>query len=89
MCKWNDNVVVTVASNCQTHTPVNAMRRCVRAQLVNNVQQPHLIHAYNQGMGGVDLMDRMLAPYRPSIGGKKWYCTLYTNALFVTVVVAW
>ena len=73
MCKWNDNSVVTVASNCQTHTPVHEVRRRVKGQRVNNVQQPHLIHAYNQGMGGVDLMDRMLASYRPSIRGKKWY----------------
>ena len=63
MCKWNDNSVVTVASNCQTHTPVYEVRRRVKGQPVNNVQQPHLIHAYNKGMGGVDLMDRMLASF--------------------------
>ena len=85
MCKWNDNSVVTVASNCQTHTPVHEVRRRVKGQPVNNVQQPHLIHAYNQGMGGVDLMDRMLASHRPSIRGKKWYWPL----LNVTFVVAW
>ena len=89
MCKWNDNSVVTVASNCQTHTPVHEVRRRVKGQPVNNVQQPHLIHAYNQGMGGVDLMDRMLASYRPSIRWKKWYWPLFTNALNVTVVASW
>ena len=89
MCKWNDNSVVTVASNCQTHTPVHEVRRRVKGQPVNNVQQPHLIHAYNQGMVGVDLMDQMLASYRPSIRGKKWYWPLFTNVLNVTVVAAW
>ena len=34
-------------------------------------------------------MDRMLASYRPSIRGKKWYWPLFTNALNVTVVAAW
>ena len=75
MCKRNDNLVnsvITVASNCQTHSPVHEVRRRVKGQPVNNVQQPHLIHAYNQGMGGVDLADRMLASYRSSIRGKKW-----------------
>ena len=89
MCKWNDNSVVTVASNCQTHTPVHEVRRRVKRQPVNNVQQPYLIHAYNQGMGGVDLMDRMVASYRPSIRGKKWYRPLFTNALNKTVLAAW
>ena len=92
MCKRNDNVVnsvITVSSNCQTHSPVHEVRRRVKGQPVNNVQQPHLIHAYNQGMGGVDLMDRMLASYRPSIRGKIWDWPLFTNALNVTVVAAW
>ena len=88
MCKWNDNSVVTVASNCQTHTLVHEVQSRVKGQPVNNVQQPHLIHAYNQGMGGVDLLDRMLASYRPSIRGKKWNWPLFTNALNVTVVAA-
>ena len=89
MCKWTENSVITVASNCQTHSPVHEVRRRVKGQPVNNVQQPHLIHAYNQGMGGVDLMDQMVASYRPSIRGKKWYWPLFTNALNVTVVAAW
>ena len=89
MCKWNDNSVVIVAGNCQTHTPVHEVRRCVKGQPVNKVQQPHLIHTYNQGMSGVDLMDRMLALYRPSIRGKIWYWPLFTNALNMTVVVTW
>ena len=83
------NSVITVASNCQTHSPVHEVRRRVKGQPVNNVQQPHLIHAYNQGMGGVDLIDRMLASYRPSIHGKKWDWPLFTNALNVTAVAAW
>lgn len=34
-------------------------------------------------------MDRLLAAYRPSIRGKKWYWPLFTNALNVSVVAAW
>ena len=89
MCKWNDNSVVTVASNCQPHTPVHEVRSRVKGQPVNNVQKPHLIDAFNQGIGGVDLMDRILASYMPSIRGNKWYWPLFTIALNMTVVSAW
>jgi hypothetical protein len=40
-------------------------------------------------MGGVDLFDRLLGAYRPSIKGKKRWWPLFTNALNVSVVAAW
>ena len=36
MCKWTDNSFVTVASNCQAHTPVHEVQRHVKGQPVNN-----------------------------------------------------
>ncbi|KAL1237613.1 Chimeric ERCC6-PGBD3 protein [Trichinella spiralis] len=45
------------------------------------VKQPHLIQAYNSGMGGVDLLDSLVAVYRPTIRGKKWYWPLFANAI--------
>ena len=33
--------------------------------------QPNLIKKYNQGMGEVDVMDRLLGSCRPIIRGKK------------------
>ena len=87
--KWNDNSVVNVASNCLTHEPVRQVRRRVKNQPNQEVSQPNLIRDYNQGMGGVDLMDRLLASYRPTIRGKKWYWPLFINALNVSVVAAW
>ena len=53
------------------------------------VTQPHLIHLYNKGMGGVDLMDRLLSSYRPMIRGTKWYWPLFINGLNITIVAAW
>jgi len=35
------------------------------------VAQPSMIANYIKGMGGVDLMDRLLSAYRPRIKGKK------------------
>lgn len=34
-------------------------------------------------------MDRLLASYRPSIRGKKWWWPLFTNLVNVSVVAAW
>lgn len=41
------------------------------------------------GMGGVDLCDRLLSSYRPTIMGKKWWWSLFINAINVSVVAAW
>ena len=32
-------------------------------------------------MGGVDVMDRLLGSYQPTIHGKKWYWLLIINAI--------
>ena len=48
------------------------------------------VRLYNEGIGGVDLMDRLLASYRPSICRKKWWWLLLTtNILNVSVTAAW
>ena len=40
-------------------------------------------------MGGVDLMDRLSASYRPMIQGKKWHWPLFLNALNVAIIASW
>jgi hypothetical protein len=40
-------------------------------------------------MGGVDVMDKLLASYRPSIQSKKWYFPFLTHFLNVCVTNAW
>ena len=53
------------------------------------MNQPAVIAAYNQGMGGVDLLDRALSDLRPVIRGKKWYGPLVINALNIAFVYTW
>ena len=36
-----------------------------------------------------DLLDRLLAAYRPTIRGKKWYWPLFTNILNISMISAW
>jgi len=87
--KWYDNSLVSVASNNLTHEPVQTANRRVKGSSNVAVNQPFLIRQYNEGMGGVDLMDRLLASYRPCIRGKKWWWPLFTNLINVSVIAAW
>ncbi len=77
--KWSDSAVVSLASNCQTHLPEGTANRRVGSTIAR-VKQPMLISKYNNGMGGVDLLDRLLSQYRPTVRGKKWWWPLFTNA---------
>lgn len=87
--KWNDNSIVTMASNYLNHEPVQTAVRRVKGQSNVSVRQPFIVRQYNVSMGGVDLMDRLLASYRPMIRGKKWWWPLFLNALNVSIVAAW
>jgi len=89
IAKWYDNAVVNVASNCYTHEPVHLVTRRVKGNSQVSVTQPRLVQRYNEGMGGVDLMDRLLAAYRPTIRGKKWWWPLFLNVVNVSIVAAW
>jgi len=76
MCRWHDNSVVTVASNYISHLPIQYIKRYSREKKRVDLQQPNLIHRYNSGMGGVDLLDKMLSSYRPQLRSKKWWWNL-------------
>ena len=86
--KWHDNAVVNLASNFETHLPVRKVSRRVKGKSGTYVDQPNLVKSYNESMGGVDVMDRLLGSYRPLIRGKKWWWPLFTNALNISVVAA-
>ena len=50
---------------------------------------PKMIKMYNENMGGVDLMNQNVIRYRVGIKGNKWWWSLYTWLLDVTVHNAW
>ena len=66
-CKWNDNSIVNIASNFTSHIPTETVKRRVKKKADARVTQPKLIKQCNLGMGGVDVMDRLLGTYRPMI----------------------
>lgn len=49
--RWNDNAVVTLASNHTAVKPMQTARRRVKAVKAKEVSQPHIVHKYNKGMG--------------------------------------
>ena len=80
--RWNDNNVVTCISNFDTVKPEKDIQRRVKGKDGKSVvKQPRLIANYTAGMGGVDLMDRLLSTYRPRVKGRKWWWNLFVNAL--------
>ena len=88
--RWQDNSVVTIASNTFGITPLGQAKRWSAAKKAEiSVTQPHLIAKYNYGMGETDRMDQNIQSYRISIRLKKWWWQLFTFMLDVAVQNAW
>lgn len=41
---------------------------------------------YNRDMGGVDLLDRILAHYPHAVKGKRWYLQIFFNFFNMAVM---
>ena len=54
-----------------------------------SLPQPVMIAEYNAHMGGVDLLDNMLAVYRARIRKRKWWWCIWTWGLGVMMVNSW
>lgn len=90
ICNWNDNSVVTVASNALKVFPLNRVKRFSQAEKKYVcINQPQLIQSYNENMGGVDRADQNINEYRVSIRGKKWYFPLFAHCLDMSMQNAW
>ena len=72
LVRWNDNNVVTLASNCYGVDPVRPASRWSNAEKKRiSIDQPDVIYQYNQFMGGVDRLDENIAKVRVAIRMKK------------------
>ena len=84
--RWNDSSVVTLGSNAYSVEPVAAIKRCVKGLGKSNKNQPAITAAFNQGMGGLDLLNRALSGLTPLIRAKNWYWPLVIHALNIAFV---
>ena len=71
--QWKDDKVVYLGSNFSNIEPTKMVKRySQREKKKISCVQPFCFYQYNQGMGGVDLLDRFISQYRPIIQAKKW-----------------
>lgn len=53
------------------------------------VSRPFAIKEYNKFMGGVDLVDRMIAHYPHGFKSKKWYLRVFFHLLNMSIINSW
>ena len=88
--KWFDNKPVVLASSVDGPTPITPCRRwCKKTKQYIMVNRPHLIQAYNENMGGVDFLDRVIAMYRISARTKKWTVRLLFHLFDFALAASW
>lgn len=77
LIRWHDNSQVTIGINVDSDQICFSKSQCRRwskkERTFVQVDQPSLVNLYNQGMGGVDLFDKLRGLYRIRIRPKKWY----------------
>ncbi|KAJ8348980.1 hypothetical protein SKAU_G00275690 [Synaphobranchus kaupii] len=74
--KWYDNRSVTLLSDYTGAQPVTEVDRWDRKRkMITKVPCPAVVKEYNKNMGGVDLLDSLIALYRNKIRSKKWCST--------------
>lgn len=90
LVRWRDNSVVTVASNVEhVYTELPVRRWNKERKAYDYLQQPQIIHSYNQRMGGVDLHDLQVSRCHSTIRSKKWWWPIYAWTLHSAVVNSW
>ncbi|XP_054270077.1 piggyBac transposable element-derived protein 3-like [Macrosteles quadrilineatus] len=88
--KWLDNRGVTIASTFESAMPVSQITRFDRSSKRNvDVPCPRMIKTYNKFMGGVDLLNGLIAYYRIKIRSKKYYLRLIFHFVDMAIVNGW
>ena len=80
--RWKDNKVVTIASTSHGEKPLKKVQRyCRSAHKRIDINQPHSIYKYNQGMGGVDRLDQNVGAYMIGLQSKKWWWPIFRHCI--------
>lgn len=88
--KWYDNKPVLLASSIHGSDPKDVCRRwCKKEKRYVQVERPFIIKKYNECMGGVDLLDRMISYYRINARTKKWTTRLISHLVGFTLAAGW
>ena len=88
--KWIDTRSVCLLSSFLQTSPLEKCKRFDKKKKTNvEINQPKCIKLYNKNMGGVDLVDQLIALYRISFRVRKYYHKLVFPLLDMSVVNAW
>ena len=88
--QWKDYKVVCFGSNFSNIEPTKMMKRYSQGEKKKiSCVQPFCFYQYNHGMGGVNLLDKFISQYRPTIQTKKRYWPLFVNCIEMLTVAAW
>lgn len=90
LVRWMDTKPVHTLSTYAGSQPEDLAKRWDRsAKETIEVSRPYAVKQYNMFMGGVDLVDRMVAHYPHGFKNKKWYLRIVFHFINVTIVNAW
>ena len=88
--KWFDNRAVHSVSTYTGVEPISEIRRFDRKQRdYVSIPCPAIIHEYNSFMGGIDLMDCLVALYKYIFKSCRWYMYIWHHMLHVALVNSW
>lgn len=88
--KWFDNKCVALASNyigIGTTDKAHRFDKSTKEKIT--IDRPQVVKDYNTYMGGVDLMNQMIAYYRISIRSKKWTLRMITHFIDFAIINSW
>ncbi|GBN67016.1 Retrovirus-related Pol polyprotein from transposon 297 [Araneus ventricosus] len=90
LVKWVDNRSVVLASNFLGINKEDEVQRWSKeSKSFIKVKRPEIVRRYNSGMGGVDLLDQLIALYRTNIRSKKWTLRMIFHAVDLAIVNSW
>nr|XP_037286120.1 piggyBac transposable element-derived protein 1-like [Rhipicephalus microplus] len=86
--KWFDNRPVTLLSTFASASPEQAVKRFdKKTRTTVSIPRPAIVGIYNDCMGGVDLLDMLVALYRIHVRSKKWPPPLLSPYTWVKVLI--
>lgn len=90
LVRWYDNKPVHAMSSFVGIGETEIVNRFDRKnKKIVRVKRPEIISTYNKCMGGVDLMDSLVALYRNYPQNRRWYMRIFFHFLNVCIVNAW
>lgn len=87
---WRDNKTVCLASSFAGKNPTSMVQRYDKSRKTYiSIERPYVIAEYNRHMGGVDLLDSIMARYKILLRSKHWYMRVFYHFLDITISNAW